>query len=71
MTNKRLLACMLQAVNGTACTASSTVSDVWQSGNGVFSSAVNLFLQNTGSVPITVPYTVSATARYVNVQYSW
>ena len=61
----------VQPANGTSCTASATISDPWQSGTGVYSAAVNLFLQNTGSVPIVVPYTVSTTASYVNVQYSW
>ena len=55
-----------------SCAAYSTESQPWASGTGVTSSSVNLFLKNTGSSEISIPYTVMATAPgYINTQYSW
>lgn len=57
---------------GAACEVYSQLSNPWPTGTGTFSNSVNLYVKNTGTAEIPIPYTVNVTAPgYINTQYSW
>ena len=60
------------APGGGSCEVYSQLSNPWPTGTGSFSTSVNIYMKNTGSSVIAIPYTVSVSAPgYTNTQYSW
>ena len=56
---------------GQPCTASFSIDNTWQS-DGVSYAVFSLYLRNTGTSAVDVPYTVTlANGGYTGVQNSW